>query len=169
MFGLHLGKSEQDLGVCLKAPCPHCQRAGEFKLRQRSAVLTCFGYPILDFGRVYELMCSSCKFCKELADDELPVAEAAIRLYQQLGAGELNPDEYAQALEALNFPARKALGDEAAAWRCSVCKEQVPATLNACWKCSTPRPGLYKATTPETGNLPRLPDAVTRPSNPWEQ
>ena len=157
------------MGVCVAVMCPHCQRMSRFQLRQRSAALHVFGQAVADFGGTYELMCSLCKFRKDLADGELSAAQAAQRLFAQLEARELNPAQYAEALKALDFPSFRALQDEAATWSCPVCKEKVPATLNGCWKCSSPRPGLLNSDSPKQGELPRLPNAVTRPSNPWEQ
>lgn len=169
MLPIHVGKSEQDLGVCLKALCPHCQEESEFRLRMRSAALQLFGHAVADFGGSYELLCNVCKFRKDLEDAELSAAHAAVRLYTQLAARAISLEEYATALDALDFPTIRALRDEAATWSCPVCKERVPTTLNGCWKCSSPRPGSLKSDSPGREDLPHLPNAVTRPSNPWEQ
>jgi len=157
------------MGVCVATTCPHCQQLSQFRLRQRSAALHIFGHAVADFGGTYELMCNLCKFRKDLADIESTVAQVARRLYQQLEAKELSPAEYKEALDALDFPALRALREEAATWFCPICKEKVPFTMNSCWKCSSPRPGLLNSDSPAQGDLPRLPNAVTRPSNPWEQ
>jgi hypothetical protein len=110
-----------------------------------------------------------CKFRKDLGDGEFSAAQAAVRLYSQLAAHKLGPEEYAAALDGLDFPTLRTLREEAAMWPCPVCKEKVPGTLNACWKCNSPRPGLLKSDSPGSDELSRLPYAVTRPSNPWEQ
>ena len=161
MLPIHLGKSEQDLGVCLKVMCPHCQQESEFRLRLRSAALQLFGLALADFGGCYELMCNLCKFRKGIGDGELSAAQAAVRLYTQLAARELHLEEYATALDALDFPTIRTLRDEAATWSCPVCKERVPATLNGCWNCSSPRPGLLNSDSPGRDDSPRLPNAVT--------
>lgn len=169
MLPIRVGKSEQDMGVCVATICPHCQRRSQFHLRQRSAALYLFGQAVAHFGGTHEFMCSLCKFRKEIPNGELSAAQAAQRLFVQLEARELNSAQYAEALEALDFPSLHALRDEAATWSCPVCKEKVPATLNGCWKCNSPRPGLLGSDSPKQDELPRLPNAVTRPSNPWEQ
>jgi hypothetical protein len=169
MLPLRLGKSEQDLGVCLQILCPHCQKESDFRLRLRSAALQLFGHAVADFGGSYELMCGSCKFRKDLGDAELSAAQAAVRLHTQFVAHELTSEEYATALDALDFPTIRTLKDEAAMWSCPVCKERAPATLTACWKCNSPRPGMVKSDSPGSDDSARLPYAVTRPSNPWEQ
>ena len=87
MLPIHIGKSEQDLGVCLKVMCPHCQQVSEFRLRLRSAALQLFGHVVADFGGSYGLMCNLCKFRKDLRDGELSAAQAAARLYTQLAGG----------------------------------------------------------------------------------
>jgi hypothetical protein len=169
MLPIHLGKSERNLGVCLKVLCPHCQKESEFRLRSRSVVLRLFGHAVTKFDESYELRCSLCKFQKDLGDGEFLSAQVAKRLYAQLRAHKLSLEEYATELDALDFPTLRILRDEAAMWLCPVCKEKVPGTLNACWKCSSPRPGMLKGDSPGGAELPRLPYAVTRPSNPWEQ
>ena len=155
------------MGVCLTVICPHCQRVSRFKLRQRSAALKVFGHALMDLDKSYELFCSFCAFRKDLDTGELPAAKAAERLQKQLDARELDPAHYLEALEALDFPTFRAFRDEAATWSCPVCKEKVPTTLNGCWKCSSPRPGLRNVHSSE-GGLPPPPSAVTKPSNPSE-
>jgi uncharacterized protein YlaI len=168
MLPIKIKKLEQDIGVCLTTMCPHCQRVSQFKLRQRSAALFLYGYALIDFGGSYDLFCSLCAFRKDLDDSEFPTAKTAKRLHDQLTMRELDSAHYSEALDALDFPTYRALRDEAVTWLCPVCKEKVPATLNGCWKCSSPRPGLQNARLSEEDSLPRLPSAVTRPSNPWE-
>jgi hypothetical protein len=114
-------------------------------------------------------MCGLCKFRKDLEDGELSVAQIAVRLHKKLTSHELSHEDYTLALHGLDFPSVRALRDEAAMWLCTVCKEKVPATMNGCWKCRSSRPGLLSPDSPGDDALPRLPDAVTRPSNPWEQ
>jgi len=169
MLQIHVGKSEQDVGVCLKLSCPHCRKESEFRMRLRSAALQFFGHAVLDVGGSYELMCSSCNFRKDLGDDELSAAQTAVRLYAQLAAREISLEEYSTSLDALDFPAIRTLRDEAATWSCPVCKERVPTTLNGCWKCNSPRPGLVNSDSPGNVALPHLPNGIVRPSNPWEQ
>lgn len=169
MFPIHIGKSEQDLGVCLRVLCPHCQMESDFRLQLRSAALKLFGHAVADFGGSYELTCNLCKFRKELGNAEASVAQAAVRLRTQLVARELSLEEYATALDALDIPMLRVLRDEAAMWSCPVCKDKAPVTLNVCWKCNSPRPGLVNSDSPERSDSPCLPYAVTRPSNPWEQ
>ena len=169
MLPIHIGKSDQDLGICLKVLCPHCQHESEFRLRLRSVALRLFGHAIGNFGESYEVMCSLCKFREDLGDGELPATQAAVRLYAQLTAHEISPNDYAKTIDALDFATIRKLRDEAAIWSCPVCKEKVPATLNGCWKCGSPRPGLLNSDLPERDDLPRLPYPVTRPSNPWEE
>ena len=168
MLPFRIGKLEQDMGVCLTVTCPHCQRLSQFKLRKRSAAFYVFEHALVDLDRSYELFCSACTFRKDLDDGELSAANAAAHLHKQLEARELDPSQYSESLDALDFPALLALREEAATWSCPVCKEKVPATLNGCWKCNSPRPGLQNSRPSEDGSLPPLPSAVTRPSNPWE-
>src|SRR5258706_14501886 len=132
MLPIRIGKREEDMGVCLTTTCPHCQRVSQFKLRQRSAALLLFEQALFNFGGSYELLCSLCTFRKDLDDCELPAAKAATRLHKQLEVRELDAAHYSEALHALDFPAFRALRDEAGMWSCPVCKEKVPATLSGC-------------------------------------
>jgi hypothetical protein len=163
-----LRKHTEDMGVCLTALCPHCQRVSQFKLRRKGAALLLFGLELYTLDESYELSCCSCQFSKSIADDELSAARAAERLHQQLKAGQLPPAEYLKALDALDFPALQALRNEAATWPCPVCGEKVPATLSGCWKCSSPRPGMQKTPSSEEAGLPPLPTGLTQPRHPWE-
>jgi hypothetical protein len=168
MSPLHLGKSEQDFGVCLQVVCPHCQQESEFRLVLRAGALKLFGLPVADLGGVYELICVGCKFRKDVAADELTAAQSAVRLHADLREGNLTAEQYATALDALDFPTHRALRDEAATWPCPACNEKVPAALNGCWKCNSPKPGLSKPESPVSDELPPLPNAVTRSGNSWE-
>ena len=167
MGPFNLGKAERDLGTCLVATCPHCQNLSHFKLRERSAVVKVFGMALIDFDKSYHLFCSLCGFWKDLQDGDLAAAEAARRLHAQVARLELNPAQYLGALDALDFATYRAIREEAAIWRCQVCSEKVPDTLNSCWKCNSLRPGVQDSL-PSADEAPPLPHAVTRPSNPWE-
>jgi|GEM_PF-6297785 len=164
----HIGKHDQDLGPCLATLCPHCQKLSRFKLGRRSAAFILFGFPLFDFDENFQLVCGSCSFRKDLASEDLSAVLSAKSLFQQLETQIISPERYLEALNSLEFPAYRALCEEAASWACSVCREKVPATLNACWKCNSPRPGIAEATLAEDGPLPPLPNAVTRSPHPWE-
>jgi hypothetical protein len=168
---IHINKVEQDFGACLKAVCPHCQKESEFRLRMRSGALRLFGFVVADLGGCYCLKCNGngCKFWKDLEDGELAAAQTAVCLYREMVADELSADAYAKSLDALDFPTIHALRKEAATWSCPVCGEKVPLTMNGCWKCSSPRPGLAKSESAASEDRPPIPYAATRPSNPWEQ
>ena len=151
MLPLRITKVEHDMGVRMTVMCPHCQTLSLFRLRRMSAALHVLGLTLMEFGSSYQIICSSCNFRKDLDDAELSSAESAKRFNLQLEAHEIDPATYSAALDALVFPTLRALHDEATTWLCPVCKEKVPATLNGCWKCNSPRPGLQKASSPEDG------------------
>src|SRR3954469_2913766 len=166
MLPIKIGRSEKNMGVCVAATCPHCQSLSRFELRSSSDTLNVFGIAIAEIGGSYDLTCKSCNYRKEITDQELSAAQAAQGLYGRLNAGELSSREYAEALAALDFPSLDALQEEAATWSCPICKEKVPATIQSCWKCSSPRPGVLAPASGDQGETPRPPDALTRPSNP---
>jgi rubrerythrin len=115
------------------------------------AALHVLGHTLMELDSSYQVVCSSCIFRKDLDDAELSSAEAAKRLYQQLEAHEIDPARYSAALDALDFPTLRNLRVEAATWLCADCNEKVPATINACWNCGSPRPGLQKPSSPDYG------------------
>ena len=168
IFPIRIGKHEQDMGVCLITLCPHCQRVSPFKLREVGAAVLVFEQPVIGFGGDYRLICDSCKFQKDLDPGEFSAAKTAAQLYKQLETHEIDETKYAETLDALDFPTLRALRDEARSWTCAVCKERVPATLNACWKCNSPRPGLVSEGAVPPGQLPPMPSELSKAPHPWE-
>ena len=159
-----LKKMERDMGVCASVVCPHCQSVSRFLLRTVSGAVVVFGIPLFDADRCYQLVCSACKFRKDLETRELSAAAAAKDLYLKFEAHEINPEQYVKALDGLDFPSLRALREEAATWTCSSCGERVPGNFDGCWKCSSPRPGSQGSAPPGEFRLPPLPRAVTRPA-----
>ena len=161
-------KIERDIGVCAVLMCPHCQTVSRFTLRQVRAAVILFGVPLFDVDRCYQLFCSSCKFRKDLDPRELFPAMRTKRLYLRLEAGVIDPSQYLRALDALKFPSLCELRENARIWICPSCGEKVPPNFHECWKCGTPRPGVQSIAPTDDSNVPQLPRAVTRPTNPWE-
>jgi hypothetical protein len=132
-------RHEEQLGFCFMAVCPHCLTMGAFTLRQMKGGVHLFGFQLFDFDSTYHIACGCCRFKRDLDEAEVPVAMAAQDLYRRHAAKQMDAVEYAQALDALRFPALRELRRAAQVWRCPVCSETVPASLVACWECTTPR------------------------------
>jgi hypothetical protein len=166
---LHLKKQERDLGVCAVVLCPHCQKSGAFHLWQIAANLRFFGVPLVDMDRTYQIICSHCKFRRDLKDVELLAAMRAKRLYSKLESQEIDPQKYLDGLGALDFPTLCQLREDAMTWACTNCREKVPPNFINCWNCNSPRPGSEKSRPTESFDPSILPRDVTRNSpNPWE-
>lgn len=167
MRPFQIGKSETDLGACVKLLCPHCQQVSEFRLRSRSLALRMFRHTLVEFDKTYDLACRLCEFCKEIPAAELSSATSAARLYAQMSNEGVV--EYWTALQAINCPTINALMEEGKTWSCPSCKESVPMTLKGCWNCNTPRPGLSNPDADQPENSPRLPNTGSPSNFPWEQ
>jgi hypothetical protein len=163
-----LKKNERDVGVCATLICPHCQAFSPFMLREVSALLNFYGWPLWDVNRCYQLFCNSCRFRKDIDHSELRPAGLAIQLFGKLESGEITPAQYLQELGELEFPSLHALREEARVWMCPRCMEKVPEKLGACWKCNSVRPEIDSTTATDAFESPELPTAVTRPMHPWE-
>ena len=167
MLFLRVKHIERNFGTCLAGICPHCEQLAEFKLRELGAGLAVFGVPISRVSLTYDLVCSLCGHQQDFKEMQLAKAEQAKEIYRKLKAGELSAEDYLKQMEELNFPAFRALQKAAAKWACAVCGEDVPASINACWNCDSPRPGLPTADVSETAE-PKLPEGIARSVHPWE-
>ena len=160
-------KKERDLGVCAAVMCPHCQSLSQFMLCEVSAALAFYSVRLFEVDRCYQLVCGSCKFRKDMECKELQAAIEAMQLFSKLECGAVTPGGYLQALDVIEFPSLHALREEAKALMCPQCGERVPAQLGGCWKCNSVRPG-FETASPTESEVPKLPAAITRSSNPWE-
>jgi hypothetical protein len=168
MLPFRIGKNQQDLGNCVASLCPHCGKSSVFTLRRLCAALNIFEQPMIALDESHQLVCPQCKYFRDLPDEEVSAAKAAMTLLKQLEAKEIDEAKYLAALGELDFRTHHVLRDEAASWTCAACKEKVPNSLNACWKCNSARPGLLQSANSDTDSLPPLPTPITRPTHPWE-
>jgi ribosomal protein L37AE/L43A len=161
-------KIESDISVCAKLRCPHCLKESQFTLRELATKFAVYEIPLFALDCSYQLFCISCKYRKDIDDQELSLAMKAIKLYSRLQKREIESAEYAKALQDLEFRSLNELREAAKIWNCPTCHENVPANFGECWKCKTKRPDSEASGAVEPLAAPELPEAVTHPVHPWE-
>lgn len=133
---------ETDHGPVLPSECPGCRCRALRLIERRSA------YPLLRFagvGGCWLIRCAECSWTLDVPKAEAAGLRRLCALAADFRAGRLSQAALTEAIRTCGLASVDKVQARGATWTCAACGEAVPTTLDACWNCETPKPGLSDA------------------------